>query len=87
MYWLQCGHVTNTGYKFLSSKEAEDVDWYCEPYKLPATNAVLENKSIEDKCKEYTKELNLKMKSQKATIQKKIDVTKLQKLLKKVEEN
>ena len=48
---------------------------------------LLEDKSIEDKCKEYTKELNLKMKSIEATIQKKVDVTELQKLQKKVEEN
>ena len=64
-------NVTNAGYMFLSSKEAEDVAWYCKSCKLQAKNAVLEDKSIEDKCKEYTKELNLKMKSLEATIQKK----------------
>ena len=80
-------NVTNVDYKFLSSKEAEDVAWYCKSCKLPAKNAVLEDKSIEDKCKEYTKELNLKMKSLEATIQKKVDVAELQKLQKKLEEN
>ena len=59
----------------------------CKSCKLPAKNTVLEDKSIEDMCKEYTKELNLKMKSLEATIQKKVDVAELQKLQKKVEEN
>ena len=86
-FCTSCANVTNAGYKFLSSKEAEDVAWYCKSCKLPAKNAVLEDKSIEDKCKEYTKELNLKMKSLEATIQKKVDVAELQKLQKKVEEN
>ena len=84
---MTCANVTNAGYKFLSSKEAEDVAWYCKSCKLPAKNAVLEDKSIEDKCKEYTKELNLKMKSLEATIQKKVDTAELQKLQTKVEEN
>ena len=59
--------------------DPEDVDSHCKSCKLPAKNAVLEDKSIENKCKEYTKELNLKMKSLKATIQKKVDITELQK--------
>ena len=86
-FCTSCANVTNAGYKFLSSKEAEDVAWYCKSCKLPAKNAVLEDKSIEDMCKEYTKELNLKMKSLEATMQKKVDVAELQKLQKKVEEN
>ena len=86
-FCTSCANVTNAGYKFLSSKEAEDVAWYCKSCKLPAKNAVLEDKSIEDKCKEYTKQLNLKMKSLEATIQKKVDVAELQKLQKKVEKN
>ena len=86
-FCTSCANVTNAGYTFLSSKEAEDVAWYSKSCKLPAKNAVLEDKSIEDKCKEYTKELNLKMKSLEATIQKKVDVAELQKLQKKVEEN
>ena len=84
-FCTSCVNVTNAGYKFLSSKKAEDVAWYCKSCKLPAKNAVLEDKSIEDKCKEYTKELNLKTKSLEATIQKKVDVAELQKLQKKVE--
>ena len=60
-FCTSCANVTNAGYMFLSSKEAEDVAWYCKSCKLQAKNAVLEDKSIEDKCKEYTKELNLKM--------------------------
>ena len=83
-FCTSCASVTNAGYKFLSSKEAEDVAWYCKSCKLPAKNVVLEDKSIEDKCIEYTKELNLKMKSLEATIQKKVDVAELQKPQKKM---
>ena len=62
-------------------------DLYCKPCKLPAKNAVIEYKSIEDKCNEYMKKLNLKMKSIEATIQRKVDVAEVKKLQKKVEEN
>ena len=60
-------------YKFLCNK---DVAWY---YK----KAVTEYKNFEEKCKEYTKELNQKMKSIEATIQIKINITQLQKLQRK----
>ena len=42
-FCTSCANVTNAGYKFLSSKEAEDVAWYCKSCKLPAKNAVLLN--------------------------------------------
>ena len=47
---------------FYFSKMAENMTWYCKPCKLLAMNAVLEDKSIKDKCKVYTNELNLKLK-------------------------
>ena len=53
-----CANVTDACYKFLSSKDAEDITWYCKTCKLQAKRAVFEDKNIEDKCKEYTKELN-----------------------------
>ena len=55
--------ISEAGYQFLSSKEAEDISWYCKSCKQPAMMAVLENKSIEDKVKEYTEKINQKIKA------------------------
>lgn len=86
-FCITCANVTEACYKFLASKDAEDIAWYCKNCKIPAKTAVIEDKSIEDKCKEYTKELNQKMKTIETSIQKKADITELQKLQQKVEEN
>ena len=62
-FFTLCANVTDTCYKFLCSR---DVAWYCK-------KAVTEYKNFEEKCKEYTKELNQRMKSIEATIQIKIN--------------
>ena len=81
------GHITDACYKFLSSEDAIDITWYCKACKQLAKKAITEDRNIEQKFIEYTKELKQKMKSIKAIIQNKVDATELQKLQKKVEEN
>ena len=64
-------------YKFLSSEDAIDITWYCKACKLLAKKAITEDRNIEQKCMEYTKELKQKMKSIEAIMQRKVDVTEL----------
>ena len=59
-YCTKCAKISEAGYQFLSSKEAEDISWYCKSCKQPAMVAVLDNKSIEDKVKEHTEKINQK---------------------------
>ena len=80
-------NVTDMCYKFLSSEDAIDITWYCNACKLLAKKTITEDRNIEQKCMEYTKELKQKMKSIEAIMQRKVDVTELQELQRKVEEN
>ena len=86
-FYISCANVTDMCYKFLSSKDAIDITWYCKACKLLAKKAITEDRNTEQKCMEYTKELKQKMKSIEAIMQRKVDVTELQELQKKVEEN
>ena len=58
---------------------------FCNTCKDPARTAVLEDKCIKDKCKEYTDKLHQKLKSLESIIQKKAESTDLQELQKQVE--
>ena len=86
-FCISCANVTDVCCKFLSSEDAIDITWYCKTCKLLAKKAITEDRNIEQKCMEYTKELKQKMISIEAIIQRKADVTELQELQKKVEEN
>ena len=86
-FHVSCANVTGAWYKFLASNDAEDITWYCRDCNMPAKSVVIEDKSIEDRCKEHTKELNQKMKTIETILQKKADITELKKLQQKVEEN
>ena len=57
-YCTKCVNITDAFYSFLASKEADDIAWFCKACKEPAKNAIIEDKCIEDKCKEYTKKIN-----------------------------
>ena len=86
-FCISCANMTDACYRFLSDEDAMDIAWYCKACKLLAKKAITEDRNIEQKCMEYTKELKLKMKSIEAIIQKKVDITELEKLRRKIEEN
>ena len=84
-YWycIKCANIPEAGYAFLASQDAEAVAWYCRPCKVPAKTAVLEEKSIEDKCKEYMERINQRMETIELSIQRKaenITVEEVQKI-------
>ena len=85
-YCNKCAHISDEGYRFLSSREAENISWFCNTCKDPARSAVLEDKSIEDKCREYTDKLHQKLKLLELNMQKKAESTELQDLQKRLEE-
>ena len=78
----QCVQISEARYQFLSSKEAEDIAWYCKSCKQPAMVAVLENKSIEDKVKKHTEKINQKIKVIECNLHKKAESTEFEKLQK-----
>ena len=57
---LHITKVTDACYKFLSGEDAVDITWYCETCKFLA---ITEDRNIEQKCMEYTKELSQKIRS------------------------
>ena len=59
---------------------------FCNTCKDPARSAVIEDKCIEDKCKEYTDKLHQKLKSLESCMQKKADSTELEDLKKRMED-
>ena len=85
-YCNKCAHISDAGYSFLSSQEAKNVSWFCNDCKDPARTAVLEDKCIEDKCREYTDMLHQKMKALETDIQRKAEATDLRELQKRMEE-
>ena len=58
-YCTKCTNITDVFYSFLTSKEAEDIVWFCKACKIPAKKVIIEDKCI-DRCKEYTKKINKK---------------------------
>ena len=61
-YCSKCAHISDAGYNFLSSQEAENISWFCNTCKDQARSAVLEDKCIEEKCKEYMDKFQQKLK-------------------------
>ena len=82
---IKCANISEAGYTFLASTTGEDIAWYCKPCKLPAKNAVLEDKSIEDKCKEYMDKINQRMKTIELSIKKKAEQTTVDELQKQLD--
>ena len=87
-YWycIKCANIPEAGYAFLASQDAEAVAWYCRPCKLPAKTTVLEEKSIEDKCKEYMERINQRMETIESSIQRKAEKTTVEEVQKKIED-
>ena len=85
-YCIKCANIPEAGYAFLASQDAEAIAWYCRPCKLPAKTAVLEEKTIEDKCKEYMERINQRIKSIETNIQRKAEQNTVEELQKKVED-
>ena len=79
-YCMKCINITYALYSFLVSKEAEDVVWFCKACKEPANKAIIEDKCIEDRCKEYTKKINEKLRSLEVDLQNKTDTIEMKKL-------
>ena len=81
----KCMNITDAFYSFLVSKEAEDIVWFCKACKEPAKKANIEDKCIEDKCKEYTKRTTEKLRSLEVDLQNKTDTIEMEKLQWRVE--
>ena len=84
-YWycIRFANIPKAGYAFLASQYAEAVAWYCGLCKLPAKTAVLEDKSTEDKCKEYMEKINQRTKSMESSTQRKAEQTTVEELQKR----
>ena len=67
-YCTKCVNISDAFYSFLASKE-----WFCKACKEPAKKAIIKDKCIEDKCKEYTKKINEKLRSLEVDLQNKAD--------------
>ena len=85
-FCTKCANISDAGYNFLASQEAENTAWYCKPCKQPAKAAVVEDKSIENKCKEYTEKLSQNLKMIEEKIQRKAEISTIEELQKRVEE-
>ena len=54
-YCTKCVNITDAFHSFLASTEANYIAWFCKARKEPAKKAIIEDKCIKDRCKEYTK--------------------------------
>ena len=84
-YCIKCVNITDAFYSFLVSKEADDIAWFCKACKEPAKKAIIEDKCIEDKCKEYTKKINEKLRSLEVDLQNKADTIEIDRLQRRIE--
>ena len=57
---------------------------FCAACKEPAKKAIIEDKCIEDRCKEYTKKINKKLRSLEVDLQKKVDTIDIKKLKRRI---
>ena len=78
-------NIIDAFYSFLAIKEADDIAWFCKACKEPAKKAIIEDKCIEDRCKEYTKKINEKLRSLKIDLQNKADTTEIERLQRRIE--
>ena len=84
-YFTKCVNITDAFYSFLASKEADDIAWFCKARKEPAKKAIIEDKCIEDKCKEYIKKINKKLRSLEVDLQNKADTIEIDRLQRRIE--
>ena len=79
-YCTKFVNISGAFYSFLASKEADDIAWFCKACNEPAKKAI-----IEDKCKEYTKKINEKLRSLEVELQNKADTIEIDRLQKRIE--
>ena len=84
-YCTKCVNITNAFYSILASKEADDIAWFCKACKEPAKKTIIEDKCIEDKCKEYTKKINEKLRRLEVDLQNKADTIEIHRLQRRIE--
>ena len=84
-YCTKCMNITDAFYSFLASKEAEDIVWFCKGCKEPAKEAIIEDKCIKDRCKEYTKQINEKLRSLEVDLQNETDAIEIEKIQRRIE--
>ena len=60
-YCTKCVNITDAFYSFLASKETDDIAWFYKACKEQAKKAIIKDKCIEDKSKEYIKKINKKL--------------------------
>ena len=84
-YCTKFMNITDAFYSFLASKEAEDIVWFCKACKEPAKKAIIEDKCIEDRFKEYTKKSNEKLRNLEVDLQNKTDTIEMEKLQRQIE--
>ena len=85
-YCTKCVNISDEGYSFLSSREAENIAWYCKACKEPAKLAVIEDKSIEDKCNKYLEEIKKSIETLGESLQRKVDKEEFEGLKNKIDE-
>ena len=84
-FCTKCMNITNALHIFLASKETEDIAWFCKACKEPAKKAIIEDKCIEGRCKEYTKTINKKLRSIEVGLQNITDAIEIDRLQKRIE--
>ena len=85
-YCTKYTQISDAGYQFLSSVEAEDIAWFCKSCVQPAKVALLKDKSIEDKLNELVEKWNQRIKAVKSNLPKKVENTEFEKIQRKVGE-
>ena len=78
-------NITYAFYSFSASKEVDDIAWFCKACEEPAKKAIIKDKCIEDKCKEYTKKINEKLRSLEVDLQNKADTIEIDRLQRRIE--
>ena len=67
------------------SKKADDIAWFCKACKEPAKKAIIEDKCIEDRCKEYTNKINEKLRSLEVDLQNKAETIGIDRIQRRIE--
>ena len=84
-YCTKCVNITDAFYSLLVGKEADDIVWFCKACKKLAKKVIIEDKCIEDRCKEYTKKINEKLRSLEVDLHNKADTIEIDRLQRRIE--
>ena len=78
--------ITDILYSFLVSKKTEDLTWFYKACKEPAKKAVIKDKCIDDRYKQYTKKITEKLRTLEVNVQRKADTIDMEKLQRGIED-